>query len=283
MAQESLGGVPSRNVDATPVDDEQTWAVSAETAPEEEAVGPPETVWIFHGEGARFSAGVFTSREQGLAWAAHHAVSGMLTEYLVGDGCYDIAVRDGHFRPRKPHHGSPRHVASFSPSMEHVHIEDGSDVHGAARPLELAAMRIALNEQPSEDLPMIAAEAIERGLDSPALRDAAGTTPGEVREARDRFVTALGELGIDVPDHADATWQYARRVARQILDGDVAAYEGAEAIWSHLTELPEDTAERRDFCGLASEWEDKPNSRAACEASIREEAAALLRRRELRP
>ena len=85
------------------------------------------TVWIFHGEEAQFAAGVFHSKSDGLAWAAKHGVSGILTEYPVGDGCFDIAVRDGHFRPSKPHHGSTAHVAAFSPGWtKHIHLENGS-------------------------------------------------------------------------------------------------------------------------------------------------------------
>jgi hypothetical protein len=83
-------------------------------------------VWIFHGDGASFAAGVFTTKDEGLRWAAQHGVTGILTAYPVGDGCYDIAVRDGHFRPKKPHHGTPSHIAQFSPGWTpHVHIDRG--------------------------------------------------------------------------------------------------------------------------------------------------------------
>jgi hypothetical protein len=88
--------------------------------------GQMRTVWIFQGEGAPFAAGVFYSERDGLTWANERGVTGILTEYPVGDGCYDIAVRDGHFRPSKPHHGTPAHVARFSPGWtRHVHIDPG--------------------------------------------------------------------------------------------------------------------------------------------------------------
>jgi hypothetical protein len=87
----------------------------------------PANVWIFHGTGAHFASGVFTDRDQALAWIARHRLTGILTEYPVGDGCYDIAVRDNHFLPSKPHHGTPRHVAGFSPShTDHIHMRDGA-------------------------------------------------------------------------------------------------------------------------------------------------------------
>ena len=47
------------------------------------------------------------------------------SQYEVGDGCHDLAVRQGRFRWSKPHHGSPQHVASFSPGLDHVHVHDG--------------------------------------------------------------------------------------------------------------------------------------------------------------
>jgi hypothetical protein len=84
-------------------------------------------VWIFHGDGASFAAAVFETQEAGLAWAAKHGVTGILTEYPVGDGCYDIALAEGHFKPSKPDHGSPKHIAGFSPGWtEHIHIDQGS-------------------------------------------------------------------------------------------------------------------------------------------------------------
>ncbi len=63
-----------------------------------------QTVWIFHGEGARFAAAVFTTEAEALPWAERHHVSGRVAEYPVGDGCYDIAIERGSFKPSKPHH-----------------------------------------------------------------------------------------------------------------------------------------------------------------------------------
>ncbi|MEV0650630.1 hypothetical protein AB0I28_35795 [Phytomonospora sp. NPDC050363] len=84
-----------------------------------------ENVWIFHGQGAQFASAVFTSEADGRAWAARHRATGVLTEYPVGDGCYDIAVREGRFRPSKDHHGTPDHVVRFGPGLDHVHLHDG--------------------------------------------------------------------------------------------------------------------------------------------------------------
>ncbi len=84
-------------------------------------------VWIFHGDDARYASGVFTDRATALAWTERHTLTGVLTQYTVGDGCYDFAVRDGSFRPTKPHHGNPGHVGGFSPSRtEHIHVRHDS-------------------------------------------------------------------------------------------------------------------------------------------------------------
>jgi hypothetical protein len=82
-------------------------------------------VWVFHGESARFASGVFADRESALEWVGRHHLTGVLTQYRVGGGCYDLALEEGSFQPTKPHHGSPPHVAGFSPSGPHLHVRDG--------------------------------------------------------------------------------------------------------------------------------------------------------------
>jgi hypothetical protein len=72
------------------------------------------TVWIFQNNRARYASAVFSTLDTGLAWAAEHEVTGILTEYADG-GAYDVAVREGRFTSSKPHHGTPDHVAAFSP------------------------------------------------------------------------------------------------------------------------------------------------------------------------
>ncbi|CCH30622.1 DUF7710 domain-containing protein [Saccharothrix espanaensis] len=86
------------------------------------------TIWIFHDDRARFAAGVFTTRAEGLAWAARHHVTGILTEYPIG-GSYDVAVTEGRFTPTRPHHGTPDHVTGFSPGLDHLHLTDGQPHH----------------------------------------------------------------------------------------------------------------------------------------------------------
>jgi hypothetical protein len=90
-----------------------------------DALVNPPNVWVFHGEGARFASGVFEDRETALHWIARHQLTGIPTRYRVGAGCYDIALDQGRFHPTKPHHGTPTHVAGFSPAGPHVHVRNG--------------------------------------------------------------------------------------------------------------------------------------------------------------
>lgn len=61
-----------------------------------------------------------------MAWIERHQLTGLLTEYPLGVGAYDEAVARGWFRPSKAHHGTPEHVAQFSPGhTEHLHVLNG--------------------------------------------------------------------------------------------------------------------------------------------------------------
>lgn len=90
------------------------------------AMESPEYVWVFHGEGAKFASGVFETRDDAMAWAERHNLTGLLTQYPLGMGAYDHAVENGRFKPSREHHGSPEHIARFSPGhTEHVQLADG--------------------------------------------------------------------------------------------------------------------------------------------------------------
>ena len=86
----------------------------------------PDCVWVFHGDGARHASGVFATKDDALAWVEHHRLTGLLTEYPVGVGAYDDAVAKGRFKPTREHHGTPEHIARFSPGhTEHMHLDHG--------------------------------------------------------------------------------------------------------------------------------------------------------------
>jgi hypothetical protein len=63
------------------------------------------------------------------------------------------------------------------------------------RQLSWEADEYVLGRVDSSQLPMIAAQALARGIDSPALCELAGLGRAEVREAGDLFAIAMAELG----------------------------------------------------------------------------------------
>ena len=91
----------------------------------------PQYVWVFHGHGARFASGVFATEADGLEWVKRHRLTGILTEYPFGVGAYDDAVARGLFTPSREHHGTPAHIAQFSPGRtQHIHLVDGQHDDG---------------------------------------------------------------------------------------------------------------------------------------------------------
>ena len=82
-------------------------------------------VWVFRGEDARFASSVFEDRDTALQWVARHQLTGTLTQYPLGAGCYDLGVAQGRFTLSKPHHGTAAHIAGFSPAGPHVHLRNG--------------------------------------------------------------------------------------------------------------------------------------------------------------
>ncbi len=142
--------------------------------------------------------------------------------------------------------------------------------------LRQALVRLSIGDQPSEDLPDIAADALARGIDSPSLRLLAGTSRSDVREARDLFVEAMAELGVDLPDKAEGTLAMVRFWAGEMVAGTVTPYQGSRLIWWRGWEQlgrPEDLTV---FVGLASQWEDDPDGRGTYEQDMVTAAQTLL-------
>jgi len=84
-----------------------------------------------------------------------------------------------------------------------------------------------------EDVPNIACDALERGLDSPALRYLAGLQRPTSREIGKTFDEACSQLGIapaaDEAVEQKRIWnatQIARRISAQILNGTLDPVEG---------------------------------------------------------
>jgi hypothetical protein len=134
----------------------------------------------------------------------------------------------------------------------------------------------------ARDLPMIAAQALARGVDSPALRELAGLGRADARDAADLLTRALQELGRPLRGPQQVRWDRARRLAGDVVAGALSAADGAERIAALLCE-----ADHRDdhgrACDLATrfemlslDWDDYPGQRPTIVEEIRAAAADLL-------
>jgi hypothetical protein len=92
---------------------------------DDEPLATPRTVWVFHGSHAKFASGVYDNELDAMEGVERHQLSGVVAEYPVGNGAYDLALAEGRFHPSKPHQGSPEPVASFSPGFGHRHVTAG--------------------------------------------------------------------------------------------------------------------------------------------------------------
>jgi hypothetical protein len=145
---------------------------------------------------------------------------------------------------------------------------------GAA--LREASLWRAVSRQIPEELPDLAAHALASGLDSPALRDLAGTSRRDTGLIDDLFTASLKELGIPDPDESSARRHLARLWLSEIADGRRPPFEGARLLWWEVwNELgrPEELAQ---FVNLADDWEAHPELRDEVDAEIIEHAATLL-------
>jgi hypothetical protein len=135
--------------------------------------------------------------------------------------------------------------------------------------LELAVSKVVLGLLRSDDLAGVAVQALEDGCDSPSLRILAGLNASEADETRRMFDQVLSELDVAVPSKRDAVIRLARETAKEILVGTTGTYPGAKQIWVlTLRASDEDLPELDSFVYAASEWEDRPEDRAAFEEGI---------------
>ncbi|MFB6676635.1 hypothetical protein ACFCWG_30260 [Streptomyces sp. NPDC056390] len=126
--------------------------------------------------------------------------------------------------------------------------EPDSPVRSAYPPLVEAAWLYQADQVCPEDLPMIAAQALAMGLDTPALCELAGLPRhADPRDIRDTFEQALEELGIILPDLHLARRYALRSLATRFTAGEVDLAELASDEW---WEMEVETAEEQAFVAL---------------------------------
>ena len=111
-----------------------------------------------------------------------------------------------------------------------------------------------LGEITDGELPMMAADGLEEGLDSPSLACLALADPRQYVTNRDLLGSAATELGIMMPSREAAVHSMLKRVASRIVSGAVSPIAGAEEIW-RLSLAANGYGKLLDtFIYAASEW-----------------------------
>jgi hypothetical protein len=118
------------------------------------------------------------------------------------------------------------------------------------------AIRLAMDESVGDDLPMAAAHALTRGVDSPSLRELAGLSKGQPREAVDLFRQAMHELGCPVPNKSGARLHLMREAAANIVAGKGDPEDLAHEIYwqAYYSGMPELRAVGDRFLELYAGW-----------------------------
>lgn len=79
-------------------------------------------------------------------------------------------------------------------------------------------------------------------------------------------------------NEVEAVTARAVAYAYEIVQRTTDPYDGAKALWAMEVDLEVLAEALRAFAGLASEWEDHPEHRAAYEQEIRVQADRLMAR-----
>ncbi|MGW7595999.1 hypothetical protein, partial [Streptomyces rubiginosohelvolus] len=126
--------------------------------------------------------------------------------------------------------------------------EPQTPVHSGLTCLGQAACRYQADEIQPEELPLIAAEALAAGLDTPTPCELAGwPRNADVRDMRDAFEQALSASGIALPDRSPARRHALRRMAARGIDGEITSADLATDDW---WETQAETAAEQSFTAL---------------------------------
>jgi hypothetical protein len=112
------------------------------------------------------------------------------------------------------------------------------------------------------DLPMEAAYALVRGLDSPALAELAGLAADDSYQIRELIPAVIEELSIDMASLAEAVISRARETASSYLTGNLEFRPAAKRIvellpyetYLTLEDFPEESVPALDDLWRLDEW-----------------------------
>ena len=136
------------------------------------------------------------------------------------------------------------------------------------KPEEIAAL-YKLNMLYGEKLPGIAMAWVESGMDSQALIELAWEHSPTMRDAAPLLEKGLQDICVDIPTRERALVLLQNIYCKQILNGDVIPFEGANSIWQKICTEDEAPNSSSEFGSLAEalqntrkpEFIEKLNSR----------------------
>jgi hypothetical protein len=142
-------------------------------------------------------------------------------------------------------------------------------------PVRTLACRIRLGLADWRDVERVGIQQLALGASQPEVVALASVTSA-TRELQSLVDAAVVAMGDSVPDVGEAAIATAVDTAHQIVNGAVAAVNGARSIWTLARQVPEVEPLLTAFIGLASEWEDDEVNRRAYENDIVEAAKQLI-------
>ncbi|SRR6266849_1741256 len=122
--------------------------------------------------------------------------------------------------------------------------------------LREAIARYVLGKLPDSELPSLAADALEEGLNSPSLACLALADPSHVVSNRSLLQTALKEIAVEVPSRESAVRWLICLAASKILSGELSPQAGANEIWRLTLDDANHDHQFDTFIYAASEWNE---------------------------
>jgi hypothetical protein len=150
---------------------------------------------------------------------------------------------------------------------------------------DLAVGLHQLGKLPHEALADAAAEAMVRGLDTPALARLAGLEYASAWEIEPVLMRVYAERGRLPPGHRESTKLVADDIMRRMVDGRIAPEEGSDQLWKlTYTDDADLYSQLAAFDRLHGEWsnsehlgwEHEGHTPQQLRARMRETAEALL-------
>jgi hypothetical protein len=134
-----------------------------------------------------------------------------------------------------------------------------------------------------ENLPRIAADALEQGFDGKSLRRLAGLqNPVLADIPRQEIDDAFGELGVAAPiPKSGAQLALATQCAMEALSGKINVFDAATHVRVYICELKDDLTELSHICVLSKKAKDAPvNQWPVLEQQLVDAFSELVTQRE---